>query len=419
MCRAAGYTPAKTVRIVDGLLVTLPVAIRQSPTERQAIMENAKCGDSSCPKNLSECAESKAVLTDLANQMNLAVQMSRQRSAPANEMNKAIAQWLRILTDKWTDEIDGLKLSSTEMGSLSTLEHSGLIENRGRVLIESDQGTVQFEQIRTGHCTGNTIKAELFRCLPGDWLTAKGRLKRRCTITISPIFRARLTPDGVQAQADYLSPEPSFVFAIIHSIRLPGKIKTIKRDILSTKSEPTETTAVVQAKDNSPRTEMVADHTIKKGDQFWTFRYGGKDTMIPAKLEGLKILKILLSDPNTDYKPFPLLVKAGLRKDGDSESPDTKADAKTIAEVKLKLADLRQQEGTETDPSELAVIREEIRHCEKYLSSVSNIKGDPRKIGNAGRVACKRLIDTVVKAITDKELKNHFEGFIQTGEMYN
>lgn len=39
MCRAAGRTPAKTGRIVDGLSLALPVAIRLDPAERLATME--------------------------------------------------------------------------------------------------------------------------------------------------------------------------------------------------------------------------------------------------------------------------------------------------------------------------------------------------------------------------------------------
>lgn len=551
------------------------------------------------------------------------------------ELDKAIAEWLKTLTAKWSEEIDWSELSSTDQEALKSLQNSGLVEEKGHTLIESERGAVRFEQQRNGCCDERTIKAALFKSLPWDWLAEKGALKDHCTISVFPLFRARLTVDGVQAKADFLSSKPSFVFGHIHNSRLPGRITTIKREIIPTKievlpkSDKKETTmdekghsefltqaatriagfkdrpafeklvndfgdrwqvwheayaedqekaiadptlrtdkwkhnreyfyykdfvaeeragfelietpypievdgkkwnwyrpieprnpldcllpdwwkdifksnrndqtskrrpvdqdeylacsamllavvydrwghgtkvfpddtmseywrdvrdeliqfyglmdvlerfdrdrerycgAAVRTKitealntvekvvtaTDEPQEKSADDYTISKSQTVWTFYYNSKNSMIPAGLKGLRLLEILLTHPNNEYHPNELLRAAGFRGEGDIESSDPKSDPKTIEQIRYRMTELRQKEDPAGDPSEQAEVKEEIEKLEKYLISVTNIKGSPRKIGDAGRKRVENLLRRVYEK-ADLELRKHFETFATPG----
>lgn len=121
-------------------------------------------------------------------------------------------------------------------------------------------------------------------------------------------------------------------------------------------------------------------YSIIKGPQFWTLRYGGKDSMIQADLKGLKLLEILLRNKNRDYYPSELLRDAFPPQDGTIQ---TLSDGESMDEQ------LSNGDGISSD--------------------------DAKKIRDRDKKSVERALSKVFGKIDHQELRNHFEGCIQTG----
>ncbi len=162
-----------------------------------------------------------------------------------------------------------------------------------------------------------------------------------------------------------------------------------------------------------PDTEQSVE--TKKGN-VWTFIFLGETVSVNGSLKGLKLLEVLLTNPDKYYNPLDLLKEAGLESQGTTaseliyEQKDRRAISKNIGELEIAYDE-------EQDPAEKMEIKEKIEKARKILSNAINKYGKSRCMSDRYRIRVSSLIKKVLSKIAHNSpnLHNHFKAFLKFG----